>query len=161
MKPNELKQQMLNNIDIKNIIYYNPENGVFTWLTGRMKGKNAGAINSKGYLQIAINHKIYQAHRLAWFYVYGIFPYGDIDHINRVKTDNRLSNIREVTRSKNLFNRALFKSNKSGEKGVCFLKKTNRWLASARLNGKEKYLGVFVNFVDAVEARNNFINNFN
>ncbi|MDA6380520.1 HNH endonuclease signature motif containing protein [Escherichia coli] len=67
---------------------------------------------------IMINGKAYPAHRLAWLIVYGTMPDGFIDHINRVRTDNRISNLRLVTHSENMQNRKIQKNNKSGYRGV-------------------------------------------
>jgi hypothetical protein len=94
--------------------------------------------------------KLYQAHRLAWFYVYGVFPSGQIDHINRNKSDNRLVNLRDCSISENKQNSGLYKNNKSGFKGV--FKKGKRYEAGIRVNNKRIYLGKFGSAELAYEA---------
>jgi hypothetical protein len=80
-------------------IEYNPETGLFS-----RNGKPAGTMTKAGYIHIRLDYKIYQAHRLAWYMCYGKWP-RYIDHINRVKDDNRLSNLREITPWENKANR--------------------------------------------------------
>ena len=90
---------------VLSVVDYNPSSGDFHWrwrqgrerttLTwnSRFAFKKCSSINSDGYLMIMINGKAYPAHRLAWLIVYGTMPDGFIDHINRVRTDNRISNL--------------------------------------------------------------------
>lgn len=66
--------------------------------------KGTGSYDKDGYLIIKINSRQYKAHRLAWFLFYGEFPEMEIDHINRDRTDNRISNLRESTRQENATN---------------------------------------------------------
>jgi len=93
------------------LLTYDPYTGLFTWLvdaySNKVKGKIAGSIK-EGYINISIDRKLYRAHRLAWLYVNGVFP-SEIDHINRVKSDNRICNLREVSRSENCQNRSTSK----------------------------------------------------
>jgi hypothetical protein len=130
-------------------VSYNPKTGVFTWLkkVGRgNKGNIAGHINKHGYLQIQCDRKKYQAHRIAWFMTYGKWPDGDIDHINGVRTDNRIENLRDVSRSNNLKNQRKPKANnKSGFLGVYWHKGDSKWIAKIKINGKNKHLGSFEN----------------
>jgi len=113
----------------------------------------AGCIASNGYRNIKINYKSYPAHLLIWFFHYGYFPENDIDHKNRIRADNRLKNLREVSRSCNIRNIDNFKNNTSGVKGVCFFKPKNRWLARIYFNKKYHYIGRFKNFDEAVLYR--------
>lgn len=83
---------------------YNPETGVFRWRAGPNAGKLAGRVNGRGYHQLIVDYHYYQAHRVAWLYVYGEWPADEIDHINRVKTDNRIVNLRVVSRRENSLN---------------------------------------------------------
>jgi len=82
---------------------------------------------------------------------YGIQPI-EIDHINMVKDDNRISNLRECTRSQNNANRLTCKSNKSGAKGVCRHKQTGKWMAKMTKDNKSIHLGLFENIEDAAQA---------
>lgn len=104
----------------------------------RHDGKEAGTTNGQGYRQISIKSKIYPTHRLAWLMAYGAWPSGDIDHINGDRQDNRLCNLRDVSHSRNLFNRRAHAShNKARLLGVSPHK--NKWRAHL---GK-RYLGLF------------------
>lgn len=125
---------------------YNPETGVFTWLVqrrgGARAGDRAGSVNSEGYILIGLCGKFYRAHRLAWFCTYGEWPKSEIDHINRDKTDNRICNLRDVTRQTNSENVTRpNRGNVSGFRGV--RAKRHRWLAEIRINGKQKQIGTF------------------
>jgi hypothetical protein len=105
---------MLNQKTLKKYLNYDPETGVFKRKinSGKAKiGDVAGGINGSGYICIRINSVKYRAHRLAWLYVHGKFPDNQIDHINRVKNDNRIDNLRDVTQSVNARNRDLLSTN--------------------------------------------------
>lgn len=145
---------------------YDPETGVFIhkakphdsdcrakqW-NARFSGSVAGSFNNKGYINIEIDSKSYKAHRLAWFYVNGQFPDGDIDHINHVKSDNRLSNLRVVTNQQNCMNRSMTDLNTSGAVGVHWCKTNSKWVASIGLNGKRLTLGKFKDKSKAISVR--------
>lgn len=100
--------------ELLEFINYSPETGKFFSLKplpGREAGKELGTyVNSAGYYFIYIGYKPYLAHRLAWFYMKGEWPVGPLDHINRIKTDNRWKNLREATYSENNFNKKARKS---------------------------------------------------
>jgi hypothetical protein len=70
-------------------------------------GKKAGCPKNDGYIQIRVNKKPYQAHRLIYLYHHGVLPdYPlELDHINRNRADNRVENLRVVTKSENQLNR--------------------------------------------------------
>jgi HNH endonuclease/AP2 domain len=121
---------------------YDPDTGIFSWREnglGRRKGRRAGT-NSLGYVIICFNQRLYQAHRLAWFYVYGAWPPADIDHVNGDRADNRIANLRLATRSQNHMNRMMCR-NKIGLKGVSLHKKTGLWRARIFVGGHEISLG--------------------
>lgn len=93
-------------------LLYDPDTGVFTRAITRgslAAGTKAGSLNRVGYWQIGVCGRTYTAQRLAWFYVHGDWPDGDIDHINRDKLDNRIANLRVISRSENLRNRPPWK----------------------------------------------------
>lgn len=146
--------------DLINTLHYDSETGVFTWLKPsnfRIKKHSvAGGVNRNGYIRIRINKIDYLAHRLAWLYMTGEMPINDIDHINGIVIDNRLCNLRQATASENLKNARIRNDNKSGEKGVCFDINRKKWMASASLNGKNKFLGRFDNLQDASDAYQSF-----
>lgn len=142
---------------LKELLYYDPQTGVFTWRVDRSRlaksGCVAGSINSCGYRNIWIDRKQYKASRLAWLYVHGAFPSGFIDHIDRVRANDRISNIRVASRSENGQNLTVKKNNKSGFVGVNWHKGTSKWTAQIMINGKKIYLGVFNTPEEAATAR--------
>ena len=107
---------------------------------------------SNGYLTIFCNGFRYAAHRLAWLYVHGEWPPAHIDHINGIRTDNRISNLRSVTASVNAQNmRRAMKNSKTGVLGVT--KCGNRFKAQLAIpRGSNKYLGLFKTIGEAQQA---------
>lgn len=94
---------------VANRLGYDPETGVLTWKVhlrgGSAKvGNVAGKTSVDGYRIIKINQRQYPAHRLAWLLTTGRWPVADIDHIDGNKSNNRLSNLREASRSQNNWN---------------------------------------------------------
>jgi len=133
---------------------YNPEIGILINKVRRGSyhaGTQAGHLNKDGYFRININKKLYLAHRLAWLYVYGELP-EYIDHINRIPTDNRISNLRPVTKKQNQQNREKQVNNKSGYKGVSWDKDRNKWFVCINNNYKTIGLGRYDNIEDAHKA---------
>lgn len=147
-----LTQEML-----KNNLHYDPATGIFTRLTScsnRVKvGDVAGSLRRDGYTCITVNKKSYQTHRLAWLYVYGELPTDDIDHINQIKNDNRISNLRYVSHAENLKNASRRNDNTSGFTGVCWDKAICKWRAQIRINRKLVHLGMFNDKFEAICAR--------
>lgn len=137
---------MITQAELKLRLHYDPETGFFTYLTCRKStriGERAGRAQVKGYRIITLNKKTYLEHRLAWFYVYGEFPYPQLDHANGVRDDNRLCNLRIATERENQFNRKISSRNKTGFKGVHFNKKLGKWGVCASLDGVRNNLGTF------------------
>ncbi len=137
---------------------YDPETGVLRHtkinkMAGRMHGKEAGYLHPNGYVVVNVRGRLYSVHRIAWLFTYGELPAWHLDHINRVRHDNRIANLRQATLSQNKHNSNMYSNNKSGEQGVCWNKNKQRWIASIRLNRINKHLGSFFNFDDAVAAR--------
>ena len=136
---------MLTQAELKSKLRYCPDTGIFT----RIKSssgirRTVGGVKSDGYFRLYTCGKSYYSHRLAWFYVYGKFPSNTIDHINGIKTDNRISNLREATRAENIWNIGKTSKNKSGFKGVSFNKSYNKWSAVCTVNNKTNHLGFFI-----------------
>jgi len=141
---------------LKSRLKYDEDTGIFTFIKSagsRKKGDIAGSINQNGYVNIKINKKFYKAHRLAWLYVYGEMPDGDVDHLNHIRTDNRISNLRVVDSKTNMRNQKLNSENKSGEAGVYWHKAQKLWHSYITVNYKRIHLGAFVEFHRAVDAR--------
>jgi hypothetical protein len=150
--------QIMDQKRLKQLLHYCSLTGVFTWKTdaGRIKkGSIAGATDAYGYQVIRLDKVLYKAHRLAWLYSYGTWPSKNIDHKNRVKNDNRLTNLRDVGQSANTFNSGVRKNNTSGVTGVNWLPDKSKWEARIRVNYRIVHLGKFNSKDDAVAARKN------
>ena len=151
----------LDSTRLRELLQYDPETGIFTWAISR-KGCSIGTLAGNtnkvnGYQYICIDGYKHTSQRLAWVYVYGRLPNTEVDHINHNKLDNRISNLREVTRAENMQNLQKAR-NSSGFIGLTFSR--NRWVPSIRINGKKKYLGVYKTPEEAhhayVEAKRKF-----
>ena len=103
--------EILTPAQVREHLCYDKDTGIFTWKVrkqGRKLGVPLGAKNSNGYLLIVVCRKHYAAHRLAWMHFHGEIPDGmQIDHINGVRDDNRIDNLRVVTPSQNNLNRGV------------------------------------------------------
>lgn len=134
---------------LRSLFSYDPETGLFTRLSlngSKQRSPIRGAKSYQGYLMATIDDRSYRMHRLAWLYVHGTWPTGDIDHINGVKTDNRIANLRDVCRSMNNENRRAPSSRSStGFLGVRISSATikNKYYAEITVRGKRKHLGCF------------------
>ena len=130
---------------LRQLLEYCPETGHFfrRIRAGRSGvGVIAGTIESNGYVRIEISGRPYRAHRLAFLYMTDAWPLNEVDHIDGNKTNNRWSNLRDVTDSVNLQNRKrATRRNKLGVLGVYFCK--GKYLAGININGKRKHLGTF------------------
>ena len=132
---------------LKEVLHYSPETGVFTRRVSTSSRAQAGdvpgCINGCGYWQAMIDSNLYLSHRLAWLYIYGCFPENEIDHINGDRSDNRIENIRDVTRAENNKNLTISTTNSSGVIGVCWDKATQKWHSQIQYNGKRVNLGLY------------------
>jgi hypothetical protein len=142
---------------LKSLLTYNPDTGEFRWATdqgarGKL-GDIAGTFTPKGYRYIRINRRGYMAHRLAWLYMVGSWPDAQVDHINRVKDDNRWANLRAATNTENAQNQPVRRTNKSGVTGVHFYPRYKKWCASITADGKKVFLGYFAAKHEAIAAR--------
>lgn len=141
---------------LRSLVHYDPETGVFTSLVKKPfveVGQVLGSKNGRGYLQFNVAGRSYTAHRLAWLYVHGEWPEDQVDHKNRVKSDNRISNLRSAGNHENGSNCSISKNNTSGIKGVMWYKRHQKWTASIRVNRKLLHLGYFTDIADAAKAR--------
>jgi hypothetical protein len=105
------------------------------------KGAQAGCKDTHGYFQIKLDDVMVLAHRIIWFKHYGTFP-AQVDHINRIRWDNRIENLRESNNLLNAQNNSIRRDNTSGFQGV-HMRSDNRWIARISANNKRHDLGSF------------------
>lgn len=141
---------------LRTLFSYNADTGEFVRLYVPARGakdKPTGSIANNGYLQLKIKGKVYSQHRLAWLYVYGTWPSQNIDHINGNRTDNRISNLRDVSQAVNVKNRRTAKrTNSTGVLGVTRSRRTGRFEACIRFDGRTIRIGSFLTAEDAGDA---------
>ncbi|BAK66879.1 conserved hypothetical protein [Sphingobium sp. SYK-6] len=154
----------------RQLLRYEPETGKLFWRKRGMEwfsdrrsystwnakyaGREAFLVRTEdGYLKGLLLRSSFRASRVVWAIVHGVWPKGEIDHINGVKDDNRVANLRDVPRSVNARNRGMRRNNRSGITGVKLDLNSLRWHATIRGNGKNLFLGSFENRVDAIAAR--------
>jgi hypothetical protein len=170
-KPKAKRREFLTIDVIRKLLEYNPKTGVLTWKErpiefcdserakkwwdGLFANRRAlESVNSKGYCTGAIFAIPVKAHRVAFAIYHGRWPSSIIDHINGVRIDNRICNLREVTDIQNSRSQKLRGTNTSGVMGVCWNARRKKWICRIN-NGVERlYLGAFSNFSDAVAVRN-------
>lgn len=161
---------------LRQLLRYDPDTGVFTWnerspaffpnsknpedhcasWNTRFSGKQAFVTHDgKGYLVGGIFNRQHQAHRVAWAIYHGYWPSGEIDHINRNRSDNRISNLRDVSSAENSHNLPIFVNNRSGILGVDWYERKGKWRAQIMANGKLIHLGYFADKRKAAQARRN------
>lgn len=154
---------------LRKLLRYEPETGRLYWLPRPVNmfpkpqqaktwnTKNAGretfTLTHKGYKQGTIFDAKFRAHRVAWALYYGAWPTLHLDHINGDRTDNRIVNLREVTRGENQQNQRRRTDNTSGVTGVSWYAAQGKWVAEIYVGGRKKNLGYFNTFDEAVAAR--------
>jgi len=151
---------------LKERLTYDPLTGLFTWRTqvsrskswnSKYAGRAAGnvSVRTSGYapLQIRIDYKLFYASRLAWLYMLGCWPSGEIDHINHDASDTRWVNLREVSRADNMRNASKHKDNTSGYTGVGWFKRDGTWRVRLHYGAREIHGGYFSSLEDAVAKR--------
>ena len=146
---------MLTQERIHHLFTYDKEKGVLVrnCTTGRaLAGTSSFAKDRDGYHIVGIDGKLYRTHRVIWFYIYGKFPDGYLDHINRNRTDNKIENLRQVSKAQNRENIDVAVNSKSGVKGVWLHKQTKKWCASIGYKGKNIHLGSFKSIEEAYAA---------
>jgi len=145
--------------ELRSKITYCPISGEIKTISEKYKRKNrqrhAGIktnASGKSYIRLTIFNKLYYAHRVAWFYYYGVWP-EYIDHIDGNGLNNAISNLRSVSRSENQKNQRLHKKNNSGVSGVIYRERINRYEAYINVDLTNVYLGVYKTIFDAACAR--------
>lgn len=141
------RNKMITQELLHKMFFYDPNSGSLLfkpYLANKRKKQVAGYPHSRGYLCVSIEGKKHLLHRLVWMFHYGSFPSKQIDHVNGIKTDNRIENLREANNSENQQNQKKPpSSNTSGFLGVTKYKKRNNWVAGIKINGKRINLGYF------------------
>lgn len=148
---------MLTQQELKSLLHYDPDTGVFRWRTAARHGQmppwsEAGAIHKLGYVIVGVAGRKYRAHHLAWLYMTGQWPGRFIDHRNGVKSDNCWANLREASRKQNAENVPLRTDNTTGFRGVTFESNKGLYRARIRHNGRLIGLGRFKTAEQAAEA---------
>lgn len=143
--------------EIVKYLEYDQNTGIFIWRLqkGRIRaGDVAGTVsNTTGYLQVQFDYKLYRLHRVAWLITYGKLPSNVIDHINGIRTDNRICNLRDVSISENNHNmRKPRKDSSTGFTGVSYDHRRQKYVAYIWLNSKKYHLGQFATPEQASQA---------
>ena len=150
-------KKMITQERLKEILEYNPLSGLFTYKIARGPRSVGSIITSSnkvtGYMQVMIDGKKYQLHRLAFLYMTGKLPKDQVDHSNHIRGDNRWVNLREVNNTENSHNRAIMSNNKSGTTGVYWHKANCKWQVRISSKGKLKHLGYFTSKEEAIAVR--------
>jgi len=154
---------------LRQLLRYEPETGKLFWLrrpgdlfptlgaarcwNTRYADKEAFTAVSCGYRHGSIFTKYYRAHRVGWALTHGVWPDGEIDHINGNRCDNRLENLRDVTVLENRRNQSRSSKNTSGVTGVHWCNTWRRWIAKVMVGKKSTTIGSYATFEEAVAAR--------
>lgn len=139
---------------VRSLLDYDADTGMFRWRENRgglRAGAVAGSYDRHGYMQICIHKRLYLSHRLAWLYVYGVWPSKQIDHINCARADNSIANLREATRAQNSANAQKRAPATSAKKGVT-VRPDGRYMAQIQVRKKKRYLGLFATEQEAHDA---------
>ena len=145
---------------VREVLDYNAETGVLTWKVNRQgfakPGREAGYVSPQrntSYRLVKIDGVLYLAHRVCFLHFYGAWPSGEIDHQDQNGLNNRISNLRAVTRAGNAQNQPKHSRNKSGVTGVSWNRACRKWRAAIRVCGVQDYLGQFDTLAEAAHAR--------
>lgn len=162
---------MITHSYLREILDYDCETGLWSWRHPRGKhkaGGRAGSYGHEGYVKITIDGVSYRSSRLAWFYFFGKWPENQIDHINRVRDDDRIENLRDVTAKENCLNKEKRSyplplgpcehtcAHYTGD-GVYYRKDRNQWRARTYVNRVRVHIGNFQTFEEATSAYNRFV----
>ena len=165
---------MLDYEKAKRTFRYEPETGKLFWAesrpredfatdkgwrvwTTRFSGKEIVVKDNRGYIRFGLTirgekSRLYRAHRVIWLIIHGEWPI-EIDHINGVRDDNRMHNLRSVDHPENLKNMSMRSNNTSGVVGVHFSVRERKWQAYISVDKKRIEIGNFTSKSDAISAR--------
>jgi hypothetical protein len=145
----------MNQKKLKKYLRYDPETGIFTRIYNKTRtdiiDDEVSHRNDSGYVVLWVNCEQYRAHRLAWLYMTGKWPNGQIDHINGIRDDNRWRNLRDTNSEENSKNSSTYTNNTSGYRGVNL--HNNKFRAYINSKGKQIFLGYFNSFELACMVR--------
>lgn len=152
---------------VREILDYDFLTGIFQWRyrpdrprkwNTRYAGQEAGTCGQNGYVYIQVpKPHNYFAHHLAWLHVHGVWPPQQMDHINGVRSDNRISNLRLATDSENSSNKIMQRNNTSGHIGISFDPQRKLWRGRVNFQGKTYDAGFFETAEEAATARADLI----
>lgn len=150
--------------ELKSALHYDAASGLFTWRlredrtrawNRKHAGQVAGYLNTNGYRYLNVNGRRYQAAHLVWLYIHGEMPPKpfEVDHHNRIRSDDRIDNLRLATKAQNTMNRGVQRNNTSSHKGVSWDASRKKWFAFITVNYRTIALGRFDRIEDAVAVR--------
>lgn len=153
-----LNKEQVTQVLLKEYLNYNPTTGELTWIKKPSKraniGQRAGSLIPKsGYRSINLFGRSYPEHHVVWCWYYGYWSKKFIDHIDHVRNNNRIQNLREVTALENAQNKRKLENTKVGEAGIWYNKRRHRYVAEITVKGKKVFQQSFVNVEDAITAR--------
>ncbi|MFQ6183638.1 HNH endonuclease signature motif containing protein [Sinorhizobium meliloti] len=162
-------ESFLSFAQVNSVLGYEAESGLLFWKerprsmfttegswkiwNARFAGKEAFTSFKDGYKRGCIFYRHVRAHRVAWMLSHGVWPSGEIDHIDGDRANNKLENLRDVPGAENRKNARRPRNNISGVVGVSWRKDTRKWSARVKIGGRVKCLGDFKSFDEAVATR--------
>jgi len=151
-----MEEKLISQADLKAVLCYEPISGMFRWASKRrgVSSQNRpGTVGLDGYRRIRVLGKAYRASRLAWLYVYGVWPQGYVDHIDGDRSHDAISNLRIVDALTNAQNqRRAHRDNQSGQLLGASLSDEGRWVAQITANRKTRHIGTFNTAEEAHQA---------
>ena len=133
---------------VQKVLDYDPNAGIFTWKQAprhspQLVNQQAGTLTRQGTRRLQINGRNYYCHQLAFLFMTGKWPKGEVDHINHKPDDNRWTNLRESNSHQNSCNRRKQRNNTSGYNGVSWHKGKQKFETKIQVNGKTLHPGSF------------------
>lgn len=143
---------------LKEYLSYSPETGELTWIKKPAKkvypNSRAGSlVSTTGYRSINFMGRSFREHHVVWCWYYGYWPAKQLDHINQIRSDNRIENLREVTIAENAQNRRKAANTKLNEAGIWYDKRLKQYVAEITQNRKKVYQKRFTDIDEAIKAR--------